>query len=413
MGRAKALFKNILAVLLGLTLALMALEILLRVVQPVEYRVRGNKIVLLRNKNYIFNNDKIDRLDRIIYFTRNQLGFRGGPPPKNFAQTLTILTVGGSTTECFHVSDGKAWPDLLAQRLKEKFQPLWLNNAGLDGHSTFGHLVLMKDYIVQLKPKVVLFLVGINDRALADYGALDQESLKKPAADFLQAGIDTLAQYSEIMNYAVNLNRYSKAHQGGLVHANIDFARLKTLDMPEDSLNSLVNNHKSQYLKPYARRLQELIEVARGHNIEPVFMTQPIIYGEIIDPVSGADLGRVDIGGINGKASWEIMKLYNEVLRQVAAQNQVLLIDLATEMPKNSRYFYDTAHFTNEGCQLVAQIIDPHLTAFLAKKFPHFVSKDHQAEAPGLRQPTAGETLGGQTPAGHPLPAGSNGGGGS
>ena len=72
-----------------------------------------------------------------------------------------------------------------------------------------------------------------------------------------------------------------------------------------------------------------MIDVARGHAIEPVFMTQPIIYGEVIDPVTGADLGMVDIGGINGKASWEIMKLYNEVLRQVAAQNQVLLIDLA------------------------------------------------------------------------------------
>ena len=389
MGWGKAFFKNILAVLLGLTLALMALEILLRVVQPVEYRVRGNEIALPRNKKYVFINDKIDRLDRVIYFTRNQLGFRGEPPPKNFAQTLTILTVGGSTTECFHISDGKAWPDLLAQRLRGEFQPLWLNNAGLDGHSTFGHLVLMKDFIVQLKPKVVLFFVGVNDRALADYCALDKQLLRKPGATFRLDCFDTLARYSEVVNYAVNLNRYAKARRGGLVHANIDFARLKLLDVSDDLLNSLLNDHKSRYLTPYARRLQELIDVARGHAIEPVFMTQPIIYGEVIDPVTGADLGRVDIGGINGKASWEIMKLYNEVLRQVAAQNQVLLIDLAAEMPKSSRYFYDTAHFTNEGCQLVAKIIEPHLAPFLAKKFPGFVIKDHQAEAPRfIRQPS-------------------------
>ena len=390
MGRAKAVGKNILAVLLGLALALMALEILLRVFQPVEYRIRGNKIVLLRNKSYVFHNDKIDRLDRVIYFTRNRLGFRGEPPPKNFAQTLTILTVGGSTTECFHISDGKAWPDLLAQRLKEKFQPLWLNNAGMDGHSTFGHLVLMKDYIVQLKPKVALFLVGVNDRALPDYGPLDKKSLKKPAATLLLAGLDTLAQYSEIVNYAVNLSRYSKAHRGGLVHTGVDFARLKTIDVPDDSLRAIINYHQNQYLTPYSRRLQELIDVAREHGIEPVFMTQPIIYGEVIDPISGADLGRVDIGGVNGKVSWELMKLYNEVLKQVAARNQALLIDLAAEMPKSSRYFYDTAHFTNEGCQLVAQIIEPHLTAFLAEKFPGFVIKDHRAGAPGISRPAAG-----------------------
>jgi lysophospholipase L1-like esterase len=412
MGRFKGLFKNIVAVLLGLTLALMALEILLRVVQPVEYRVRGNKIVLLRNKKYVFNNDKIDRLDRVIYFTRNQLGFRGEPPPKNFAQTLTILAVGGSTTECFHISDSKAWPDLLAQRLKGEFQPLWLNNAGMDGHSTFGHLVFMKDYIAQLRPKVVLFLVGVNDRALADYGPMDTQSLKKPAATFRLACLDTLAQYSEIVNYAVNLSRYSKAHRGGLVHANIDFARLKTLDVPDDSLNSILKNHQDQYLTPYARRLQELIDVAREHAIEPVFMTQPIIYGEVIDPVTGADLGKVDIGGINGKVSWELMKLYNQVLKQVAAKNQVLLIDLAAEMPKSSRYFYDTAHFTNEGCRLVAQIIEPQLTSFLAKKFPQFVIQDQQAEAPGISGPTGGETLKGHGQEGHFLPAGPKGEGG-
>jgi lysophospholipase L1-like esterase len=409
MGRAEAFFKNILAVLLGLTLALMALEILLRVVQPVEYRVRGNKIALPRDKSYVIDNDKIDRLDRVIYFTRNRLGFRGEPPPKNFAQTLTILTVGGSTTECFHVSDGKTWPDLLARRLKGKFHPLWLNNAGIDGHSTFGHLVLMKDYIVQLKPKVVLFFVGVNDRALPDYGPLDKKTLKKPAANFRLALLDNLARYSEVVNYAVNLNRHSKARRLGLVHANVDFARLKTLEVPGESLNSMLNYHRAQYLIPYARRLQELIDMSREHAIEPVFMTQPIIYGEVIDPVSGADLGKVDIGGVNGKVSWEIMKLYNEVLKQVAAKNQVPLIDLAAEMPKNSRYFYDTAHFTNEGCQIVAQIIEPHLASFLAKKFPQFVTQDHPAQTSGIGRPAGGDTLKAQGSEGHPLPAGSTG----
>lgn len=48
--------------------------------------------------------------------------------------------------------------------MKYNFKDLWINNAGLDGQSTFGHIFLMKDYIKKLKPKVVLFLVGSNDR---------------------------------------------------------------------------------------------------------------------------------------------------------------------------------------------------------------------------------------------------------
>ena len=91
----------------------------------------------------------------------------------------------------------------------------------------------------------------------------------------------------------------------------------------------------------------------------------------------------------------------------------MLLIDLAAKMPKSSRYFYDTAHFTNEGCQLVAQIVEPHLTSFLAKKFPQFVTQDHPAQAAGIGRPAGGETLKAQGAEGHPLPAGSTGEGGS
>ena len=132
MDRTKAILKNILAILLGLVLAFMALEIMLRVFQPVEYRVRGNRIVLPRNKKYVFTTDKTDIFDRVIYFSKNPLGFRGDLPPRNFAQTLTIVTVGGSTTECMNITDGKTWSDILANRLKQEFKPFWLNNAGCE-----------------------------------------------------------------------------------------------------------------------------------------------------------------------------------------------------------------------------------------------------------------------------------------
>jgi lysophospholipase L1-like esterase len=373
MNRIKTSLKNILALLLGLILAFAALEIMFRVVEPIEWRIRGDKIVLTRNRKFIFDNNKIAKLDKVIHYSRNQLGFRGEPPPRNLNQTLSILTVGGSTTECLCISDGKTWSDILAGKLKGEFAPLWLNNAGLDGHSTFGHLVLLEDYLIKLNPKVILFLVGANDRRLTDYCPLDKKSFKDPQAFNKRFIINTLAQYSDVINYAVNFKKYTKAVNLGLVHSNIDFAQLKTIDVDNKQLNAVFEEHRNLYLKPYAQRLQKLIDETREHGIEPVLITQPMIYGDVIDPVSGADLGRVDIGGTNGKTAWEILKLYNEVLTKVASKNQVLLIDLATAMPKSSYYFYDTFHFTNEGCQLVAEIIFEKLTPFLSQKFPQYV----------------------------------------
>jgi lysophospholipase L1-like esterase len=367
-------------------LAFGVLEILLRVFQPVEYRVRGNQITLPRNKKYTFYNDKIDNLDKVIYISRNLLGFRGENPPKKFSQTLTLVTIGGSTAESIHISDGKTWPDLLGVRLAREFNPVWINNAGLDGHSTLGHLVLMEDYLVQLKPKVVLFLVGANDRALTDYSTLDRKSFKKPVDSIWKIIVDTSARYSEVVNYIVNLNRYVKAHKGGLVHIKINFANLNTLEVNEETMKGILEGHKKDHLEPYAQRLEKLIAVARSHGIEPVFITQPMIYGNVIDPVTGADLSRVDIGGINGFTTWEILRLYNEKLKQIAAKNNALLIDLANEMPKSSLYFYDTFHFTNEGSELVAEIVFNHLAPFLAEKFPQYIVNERSVrKTPGSR----------------------------
>ena len=107
---------------------------------------------------------------------------------------------------------------------------------------------------------------------------------------------------------------------------------------------------------------------ARRAGIEPVFITQPTVFGDLIDPATGANLAKGDSWGWSGKVNWEILELYNATLRQTAAVDQVEVIDLAREMPKNTNFYYDTYHFTNAGCQRVAEIIDKHLEPFLAEK---------------------------------------------
>ena len=78
-------------------------------------------------------------------------------------KALTVITIGGSTTECHFLSDSLTWPYLLGLRLADSVRGCWLNNAGLDGQSTFGHIVMLNDYVKKLHPSVVVFLTGIND----------------------------------------------------------------------------------------------------------------------------------------------------------------------------------------------------------------------------------------------------------
>jgi lysophospholipase L1-like esterase len=365
--------KNILAILLGISISFVLLEGLLRIFQPIEYRVQGDKIKLPRDNKYQFTNDKCDKLDKIIFYSRNHLGLRGESPPLDYQDYLTIIAVGGSTTECMLVSDGKTWCDILANKLKNSFSPVWLNNAGLAGTSTYGHITLMKDYIIKIHPKVVLFLTGANDFALGSYGVLDKMHLQKPLKGWLASHWKKLINESLVLGYAINFYRYSKAVRMGLVHPILDFPKLRHVEVTPERVQAVQREHREKYLKPYALRLTKLIELCRQNSIEPVFITQPAVYGDLIDPTTGADLGKVEAWGMNGKVFWQILELYNDVVRKIAQQHHVYVIDLARDMPKDTAYFYDTYHFTNAGCQEVADIIYQHLVPFLKKNFPQYV----------------------------------------
>lgn len=360
----KNFFKNFLLVLAGMVLSLIILEIALRVFPPFELRFKPDRIVLPVNKRYVFDNTAKfpTKLPKTTVHTKNALGFRGAPPPANFADYLTIVTIGGSTTECFYLSDGKTWPDLLGVKLSRDFPKLWINNAGLDGATTYRHLILLEDYVVKLKPKLVLFLVGINDVGVG-------EIHDKPKGGF-GGWLKAMTNKSEVYSLGLNIYRYFVAQGRGLHHIEVNLKSQGTLDVPADVQRETLRKYRDESLKYYRDRLEKLVRVSRANGIEPVLITQPTLYGPGIDPVTGVDLEKIKLGdNLNGAMMHAVMEMYNDTLRQVGAENGVLVIDLAREMPRNSAYYYDYLHYTEAGAAEVAQIIYRDLGPFLGKRF--------------------------------------------
>jgi len=319
-------------------------------------------------------NDKSDKFDPVISTSWNHLGFRGEMPPQDFAGSLTIIAIGGSTTECTLISDGKTWCDLLAGKLKKKFRSVWLNNAGLNGLSTFGHIIAMEDYIDKIRPKVVLFLVGANEIGLEAPGDYDRNYVKKhPIRGWLASGWEGLVNHSRVLSYAVNFRRYSKAKRMGLTHPIFNFAELKELDISPEKAQALLKEHQEKYLQGYEARLNKLIDISRAHGIEPVLITQPMVFGNPIDPYTGINLSRRTCWLADGKTMWQLLELYNDVTRRTCRQHHVQVIDLAREMPKSTEFYYDTYHYTNAGCQQVAEIVYRDLSPFLERQFPQYI----------------------------------------
>jgi lysophospholipase L1-like esterase len=346
--------KNFLTLCGGLLVSILIAEIVLHLFNPFPTRVKGNRIILPVNRKYSFINDTIRSLDKRIEHTKNSIGFRGPEFPSNAADTIKIFCVGGSTTECFYLSDGYDWPTLLGVKLQEVNPHVWVNNAGLDGHSTFGHELLLQDYLIDLEPDYIIFLVGANDMGRSDLNDADVWSIRGRYTSVR----NILWEHSELVNIYMQIARYFQAKKKKIVHGSHGVLNAPLLDLDDTFIQTELARHTDLFLPSFKKRVQALIDICQRHSIMPVFLTQPVLYGDAIDPVTNTDLAKVKLSkNMNGYLLWREMELYNDVVRRVCDKNRVPYIDTAKEMPHSSRYYYDTYHFNNKGAEKLAEIV--------------------------------------------------------
>ena len=348
------------------------LEVSLRIYNPFHFRLKGDKILLPINQRATITNTINPKLDRVIVNTRNSLGFRGPEPPADWRDHLTIITVGGSTTECHFLNDNRTWPFLLGAKLTDSFPDCWLNNAGLDGHSTFGHTIFLNDYIKHLRPRVVIFLVGVNDVETDGPSFHDRLNTRGGYADLKHF----IFQNSDVLNLVLNLVRGWRAQRFNNTTNTMlvmDSSRKRELS---DSVIKDRLERQAPFLAGYRRRLEGLADTCVAWGILPVFVTQPNLFGVGRDPETGVDLSLFPCdpndAELNGKLMWQMLERYNDVVRSVGAVRHVPVIDLARKLPKNSLYYYDMSHFTNAGAQEVADLLAGGLMPVLDADFPAF-----------------------------------------
>ena len=349
---------------------LIAAEILLRIFNPIPFRVKGDKIMLPRNQKIIIENKKILSLAPVIYHTKNNMGFRGPEVPANLKDYISIITVGGSTTESYYISDSLTWSYRLYEKLQGDFPNVWLNNAGLDGHSTYGHKMLLKDHLLSLQPDYILFMVGCNDVERDDLHKMDQMQGGLSIQKEKNNSFTFLKNHSELASLIENIRRSNQARRRNLLHEDLAprIAAHDTITISESEAEAVLKR-QGPYLAGFRNRLDELVAICLEHGIQPILLTQASLFGTGTDPETGGSLENTRLNdGTNGKLYWQRLELYNDVVRELAQSRGLLLIDLARIVPKSSRYFYDTVHFTNEGSALVAELVYEQLANYLKMK---------------------------------------------
>ena len=370
MDTIKKYWRQPCAVFLGIIAGLLIIEIILRIHNPLPLRIKHNRITLPANLKYIISDNKTKKIDREVFHTKNSLGFRGRELPHDFKNYLSIITVGGSTMESVLISDDKTWPFLLEQRLVISYRNVWLNNAGLAGHSTFGHRILLENYLIGLKPKIIIFLFGINDVGVNTCTKYDKIFLRNYYATLM----NFLSKHSELFATLAEIKNMLKCIISKPSEFEINLKERRRFIIADNDMEKTMQEYEKAYIPDYKKRISTLIELCRDGDIEPIFLTQPLLVGKSIDPSTGEDLETVEIfPAMNGKLYWKVLELYNSATKETCSLNNVYFIDLANMMSKDSKYFYDFMHFTNEGSEKVAEIVYGCLKKHLDEKYKDFI----------------------------------------
>lgn len=322
-----------------------------------------NKLNIIKNKEYKFNVDDLYNWNnKNVVYKRDKYGLRG---KFDRPEDIDILTVGGSTTDQHYIGEGYTWQDVIQREFEKENTKVVVANAGVDGHSSFGHIKsfeLWFPYIKGLKPKFFLFYVGTNDFYLEKGRRVD--ALSKNKKDDLQQKINELKDKSAIY-YLLRVLKgvYMARYVYNVSHRKIDFNKVDWTDAGLlDDYDEIMNSMMPSYLG----RIDRLVDLTVERGAIPIFVTQPSrryklagnkIYG------SGT-LRRIfrrngKIIRINGLDYHRMMSILNRNTMTGCQKRKAICIDLAKdlEFAWEDEDYYDFLHMTPAGAEKVGKYL--------------------------------------------------------
>lgn len=338
-------------VLISTLVALFFIEVALRTFVKNEGWDATREANILRNFEFNYNVSSLYKSDTpVVSYVRNEFGLRD-----NCASTekIKILTVGGSTTDQRDVPFESTYQQVLQDRLTTEFGSFGcVTNAGVDGHSTWGHIFSFEKWfplIPNLSPSFVVLYVGVND---ADF----QRSYEPVAgSDVIGSnGIRARLKKLEIGQRLLPLYRYTKQLKEKLRYAYAGHARRPyalddyTVSILSESTETLVRKNTEAFRGRFKRLLEQVKEL--GAN--PICVSQP---HRFVLNKGGTDYGVENVfgGGFSGIDYDQSIRAINSVILDLCGE---YFVDLYNFEFYNGD-FYDGVHTTGAGSRRIGNAI--------------------------------------------------------
>lgn len=311
-------------------------------------------------------------------YLRDEWGFRG--VYENLTD-ITILTIGGSTTDQRYLSEGQTWHDVLRDQFAKADLDVTVVNAGVAGQSTYGNIRnfdLWFPHVPDLEPKYILVYVGNNDMFL-DAPNRQWDQLTRGTGSSLTTKISDNSALFHLMR---TLRGMFLARKFGLTDTVVDYEQVTwTTESVRTDYKEILRSR----LEAYEARLSLLIDRIREFGATPIIVTQArgdyrFVNGRVVGLqkargrslrkyVDGV-LGDLDSIPFTGVDHYLILSLFNRVSLDVCHRTDTVCVDLGNELHFEIGDFYDYVHNTPQGTRKIGRYLFEKLSGDSRLSFP-------------------------------------------
>ena len=296
------------------------------------------------------------------------------PSERHTTPDVTLAFLGASTTECRYVEEENRFPCqvgmLLEQGLNAKINSY---NAARSGNHSLHSIDILLNKVLPVRPQVAIMMHNINDLVilLYEHSYWHKNSARSVIIDINQEIVSNFFKIlrdryipnlaAALHNLSHNVRLLSKSKQkSGPAPAQDEFAALR---------NQQVVIDQAKLAEEFEMNLQTFIYCCRARKITPVLMTMASRLKAVPDKVIGDGFKIQEAKmGLPYLKFKELFDMFNDSIRQKAAGNNVLLIDLAREIPQEKEFLYDVVHYTDAGSRRVTEIVAASLQPVVAAK---------------------------------------------
>lgn len=266
---------------------------------------------------------------------------------------LTLAFIGGSTTECMFVDAEKRFPYLTAKSLNTDTRKVDSINAGVSGNNSLNSINAYLNKVVPLQVDIAILMHNINDiSTLLHEGSYWNNNDYRSPIVYEDKSLKTFIK-------ALLPNSFELLHRVKSMLSN-------PVDEFSHDRGNTKNIDEKRFYKLFEDNLNIFISISKAKGIKPVLMTQANRFTKKPDQIVLDSFKALESLGIDYQQFKNLFDGMNDTIRKVATDNNILLIDLANQIPQSNEFIVDTVHFNNEGSELVSKIITKELKAIIS-----------------------------------------------